>query len=167
VRTTTVVYAFAALIVTGCFSISAVVALVFSGCVTIQRPDPNVPAYSAEAAFDGYTIHIDLYHNHERLAEYRKVVEVRQGDRVIASREYHDTGGLASFYLLRKGTRITVVDGVVRGFVLDTAKGTVDEVQIDNVPQDFPEQSFGRFMFGPKHQYRWFLREELPEWAKQ
>ena len=107
--------------------------------------------------------------DHPFLAEYRKVVEVRQGETLVATREYQDPGGLASFYLLRDGTRITVVDGVVHGFVLDTATGTVTEVVVDAVPRDFPEQSFGRFMFisDPKHRYRWVRREELPDWIEK
>lgn len=86
----------------------------------------------------------------------------------VLQAEYSDTGGLAFFYLLRDGTRITVVDGVVHGFVLDTATGSVAEVLTDNEPRDFPERSFSRFMFvsAPNRQYRWFLREELPQWVK-
>jgi hypothetical protein len=92
------------------------------------------------------------------------VVQIFRGENVIVARQYQDPGGLASFYLLRDGSRVTVVDGLVRGFVLDTSTGGVAEVNSGTVPRDFPEQSFGRFTFvaKPDHKYRWVLREGSP-----
>src|SRR5262245_22051706 len=65
--------------------------------------DPNEVAYEAETQLDGYTFEVTLYRNHPRLAEYRKVLKVKRGEKLVLEREFMDTGGHASFYFLRQG----------------------------------------------------------------
>ena len=64
--------------------------------------DKDEVAYAADAKIDGFDFEVKLFRNHPMLAEYRKVVKVKQGDKLLLEREFIDPGGLASFYVLRK-----------------------------------------------------------------
>ena len=152
------------------FLAASLLALIGCKPVSIQESPPSTtPNYSAQAEIDGYTIHVDLTSIHPFLAEYRKVVQVTHGDKLITTKEFVDTGGFASLYFLRDGTRITIVDGVLNGFVLDVGTGDISEVNRDSIPRDFAKKSFGRFMFidDPKRSYKWFTAENLPKWVNQ
>jgi hypothetical protein len=125
--------------------------------------DKDKVVYAAGAKIDGFDFEVKLYRNHPMLAEYRKVVMVRQGDKLFLEREFIDTGGLASFYLLRHGDRMIVLDGVRNGFVLDVRSGGITDVDIDSIPDKYWEQSFGRFIFvnQQKQTYQWVPKEDL------
>jgi hypothetical protein len=136
---------------------------------TREQPVFGVPEYSAETTVENYIIHVDLFHSHPFLAEYRKVVRVTHAGKLIVTKEYRDTGGLASFYLLRNGNRIIVVDGILQGFVLNPATGSISNVDPDSVPDEFTTRSFGRFMFvdDPDRAYKWIPSKDLPKWVTQ
>jgi hypothetical protein len=121
--------------------------------------------YAAQTEVDGYTIRVGLIHNHELLAEYRKIVEVVRNGTVVATHEYRDPGGFASFYLLRREKRLIVVDGLKRGFVLELDSGKTQPAKLADVPSGFDSQSFGRFMFvaRPKREYKWVKAEDVPK----
>jgi hypothetical protein len=130
--------------------------------------DKDEVAYAADAKIDGFDFEVKLFRNHPMLAEYRKIVKVKQGDKLLLEKEFIDTGGLASFYLLRQGDRISVLDGIRDGFVLHVKSGEISKVDIDSIPEKFSEQAFGRFMFvyHQKRSYKWVLKEEIPPEAK-
>ena len=126
---------------------------------------PPAYDYSAQTEVDGYTIRVGLIHNHELLAEYRKIVEVVRNGTVIATHEYRDPGGFANFYLLRRENRLIVVDGLTRGFVLELESGKTQPAKPADIPSGIDSQSFGRFMFvaKPKREYKWVKAEDVPK----
>lgn len=136
------------------------------GCWPIS-PKSNSAApttYAASTSVDGYDIGVELIHNHEFLAEYRKIVTIRRGTEVVAVREYQDPGGLASFYIVRDGTRLRIFDGMSRGFDLDLKTGGATDISggMNEVTTGF----VGRFMFTatPTHDYRWVADTQPPQW---
>ena len=126
--------------------------------------DPNKVLYTAETTVDDCKIHVTLYRLHPFLAEYRKVLQINRKGKQLIEKEFIDSGGLASFYFLRQGNRIVIVDGVLEGFALEPSTGTITDVDRDLIPKDFDDTSFGRFMFGydaqGQWQYGWVARKE-------
>jgi hypothetical protein len=142
-----------------------IAAIAMVGCAPDARQSPAGPAYKAEMTVEGYTICVELFHNHEFLAEYRKVIKVEREGKLVVTKEYLDTGGFASFYVLRAGNHMTVVDGILQGFVVDLTTGATAEVDSDTIPKDLTEQCFGRFMFvqGSDRRYKWVPGNDLPK----
>ena len=126
--------------------------------------NPEKVALSAEKQLDGFDFKVTFFRNHSMLAEYRKIVKVTRGEQLLLEREFIDTGGLATFYFLRQGNRIIVLDGVRNGFVLDLLSGEISKVDIDSLPEKFQEQEVGRFMFvfQEKRSCKWVAKEEIP-----
>lgn len=153
-------------------ALGSVAVLVIVSVVSVSffpnHVDKNEVAYSANTTIDGYVFQVTLFRNHPMLAEYRKLLQVKRAEKLILEREFFDTGGLASFYFLRRGDRIVVLDGLRDGFVLEIPTGEISEIDLDSIPTEFPAESFGRFMFvnQPDHSYRWVAKEDLPHWVK-
>src|SRR5438552_2923919 len=98
-----------------CFAVATAAGLAYVGLIYVllnaqvsisENFDKDEVAYSAEKTLDGFDFQVTLFRNHPRFAEYRKVLKVKQGEKVILEREFSDTGGLATFYFLRQGNRI-------------------------------------------------------------
>ena len=127
--------------------------------------DTKNPAFLAETTVDGYTFEVILFRNHPLVAEYRKLVNVKRGDKLLFEREFIDTGGFASFYLLRHGRRINILYGNRDGFALNTLSGEIEAINLDSIPAEFDKENSGRFMFvdEPERQYRWVAKVDLPK----
>ena len=71
-----------------------------------EHLDKNEIAYSAKTEIDGFTFEVTLFRNHPLLAEYRKELKIIRGDKKIHEQEFTDSGGLATFYLLRQNKNV-------------------------------------------------------------
>jgi hypothetical protein len=147
--------------------------LTLIGCLASAADPSRAFDYFAQTEIDGYTIKVGLIRSHPFLAEYKKFLTVTRQNKFVGAKQCADTGGFTSFYLLRNGTSITILDGFHNGLVLDTATGAVSDVKADDLPKDWDKQSFGRFMFindparNYDRTYKWFTAEALPKWVTE
>ncbi len=126
--------------------------------VTSYSYTQKKPAYSAEKEIEKYVIHVDMFSNHPRLAEYKKVLQIKHEGKLIASKEIFDTGGFASFYFLMDACNyIAILDGTTEGFIINKKTGSISEVDSSEIPRNFSKISFGRFAFDGKgsRDYNW------------
>jgi hypothetical protein len=141
-----------------CFlGISLIAFLAFEGItMTYQDGEPSKPGksshssialydrYTAKKSIDGYTIQMDICHfNGPQLLDPRYIMQIRRGNKRIAKRVFTDSDKQPMFYVLRKGSRLTVLNDQEDGLVLDTKSGTVSDIDPQTLPKEFYKGSLG------------------------
>lgn len=118
--------------------------------------------HSAQADVGGYQIQVELASSHPTLAENNKRLIIRKNMAPLFSGDFADPGGFANFYVVPKGKKLYVVDGLMNGVVINTSNNEVSpKFEPFEVSGELDESMTGKFMFvdKPTREYRWIPKE--------
>ena len=119
-------------------------------------------SFEAETTIDKYTVKVGLKAAHEILAEYTKHVRIEIGGTVLVERILRDPGGFTTVYVSHRNGKLTIVDGLKRGFVFDCETRVITEIPAQADLSEMVATSSGRFAFvrSPRKVYQYISADE-------